>query len=106
MLEYVGLATSLEDLKVHPGLTTSYNVEVCDEHQAGVLHMSIPISRTMKRRLTHPGEMLREDFMPDYAITVAGLAEAFSPVASVPRRSGPEGRRVPDSVAPAGEGAD
>ena len=23
---------------------------------------------------THPGEMLREDFMPDYGLTVAGLA--------------------------------
>ena len=55
----------------------AYNVEVCDGHQAGVLHISIPISRTMKRRLTHPGEMLREDFVPDYAITVAGLAEAL-----------------------------
>lgn len=31
---------------------------------------------TMKRRPTHPGEMLREDFMPDYTLTVAGLAEA------------------------------
>lgn len=39
--------------------------------------MSIPNARTRKRRLTHPGEMLREDFMPDYAITVAGLAEAL-----------------------------
>ena len=39
--------------------------------------MSIPNTRTMKRRPTHPGEMLREDFMPDYALTVAGLAEAL-----------------------------
>jgi addiction module HigA family antidote len=30
----------------------------------------------MKRRPTHPGEMLREDFLPDYALTVASLAEA------------------------------
>jgi len=30
----------------------------------------------MKRRPTHPGEMLREDFMPDYGLTVAGLAAA------------------------------
>ena len=28
------------------------------------------------RRPTHPGEMLREDFLPDYDLTVAGLAEA------------------------------
>lgn len=26
---------------------------------------------------THPGEMLREDFMPDYRLTVAGLASAL-----------------------------
>jgi addiction module HigA family antidote len=30
----------------------------------------------MKRRPTHPGEMLEEDFLPDYNLTVAGLAEA------------------------------
>ncbi|MBA3342424.1 MAG: HigA family addiction module antidote protein [Gemmatimonadaceae bacterium] len=38
--------------------------------------MSIPNTRELKRRPTHPGEMLREDFMPDYGLTVAGLAEA------------------------------
>ena len=34
---------------------------------------------TTKRtvRPTHPGEMLREDFMPDYGLTVAGLAGAL-----------------------------
>jgi len=32
--------------------------------------------RTMKP--THPGEMLREDFMPDYGLTAASLAEALS----------------------------
>lgn len=26
---------------------------------------------------TYPGEMLREDFMPDYGLTVASLAEAL-----------------------------
>jgi addiction module HigA family antidote len=26
---------------------------------------------------THPGEMLREDFMPDYGLSVAGLASAL-----------------------------
>lgn len=39
--------------------------------------MSIPKTRQLKRRPTHPGEMLREDFMPDYGLTVAGLAEAL-----------------------------
>lgn len=38
--------------------------------------MSIPNTMRMKRRPTHPGEMLREDFLPDYGLTVAGLAEA------------------------------
>ena len=38
--------------------------------------MSIPNTRQTKRRPTHPGEMLREDFMPDYGLTVAGLAES------------------------------
>ncbi len=36
--------------------------------------MSIPNTRPPKRRPTHPGEMLREDFMPDYGLTVASLA--------------------------------
>ena len=35
------------------------------------------ISNTgINRRPTHPGEMLRDDFLPDYGLTVAGLAEA------------------------------
>ena len=38
--------------------------------------MSVPNTRQMKRRPTHPGEMLLEDFMPDYGLTVASLAEA------------------------------
>ncbi len=39
--------------------------------------MSSPNPRVMKRRPTHPGEMLREDFMPDYTLSVSGLAEAL-----------------------------
>jgi len=38
--------------------------------------MSIPNTGKMKRRPIHPGEILREDFMPDYALTVTGLAAA------------------------------
>jgi len=38
--------------------------------------MSVPHTLPMKRRPTHPGEMLREDFLPDYSLTVTGLAEA------------------------------
>lgn len=36
--------------------------------------MSIPHTRKRTIRPTHPGEMLREDFMPDYGLTVALLA--------------------------------
>lgn len=38
--------------------------------------MSIPNTGKMQRRPTHPGEMLGEDFMPDYGLTVSTLAEA------------------------------
>ncbi|MEW6381907.1 MAG: HigA family addiction module antitoxin [bacterium] len=39
--------------------------------------MAIP--NTTKREIppTHPGEMLREDFMPDYRLTVSSLAAAL-----------------------------
>ncbi len=31
----------------------------------------------MKRRPTHPGEMLRENFLPDYGLTVSSLAKSM-----------------------------
>ncbi|PTB82642.1 addiction module antidote protein, HigA family [Pseudidiomarina aestuarii] len=31
----------------------------------------------MKRKPTHPGEMLREDFLPDYQLSIAELARAL-----------------------------
>jgi antitoxin HigA-1 len=31
----------------------------------------------IKRRPTHPGELLREDFLPDYGLSVSALAEAI-----------------------------
>jgi addiction module HigA family antidote len=37
--------------------------------------MSIVNSGERQVRPTHPGEMLREDFLPDFALTVSGLAE-------------------------------
>lgn len=37
--------------------------------------MSIPYMGT-KRRPVHPGEMLREDFLPDFGLTVSALAQA------------------------------
>ena len=39
--------------------------------------MSIPNAGRRKIRPTHPGKMLREDFLPDYGLTVSGLAEAL-----------------------------
>ncbi|MBK8639207.1 MAG: HigA family addiction module antidote protein [Chromatiaceae bacterium] len=39
--------------------------------------MSVPNRGEMKRRPTHPGEMLREDFLPDFGLTVAALADAL-----------------------------
>ncbi len=39
--------------------------------------MAIPNTAGMQRKPTHPGAMLREDFIPDYGLTVAGLAEAL-----------------------------
>jgi addiction module HigA family antidote len=38
--------------------------------------MSIPNTRERKIRPTHPGEMLREDFLPDYGLTVSSFAKA------------------------------
>ncbi len=37
------------------------------------------IHKTKKREIppTHPGEMIREDFMPDYKLTTASLANAL-----------------------------
>jgi len=59
--------------------------------------MSIPNTIGMKRRPTHPGEMLREDFLPDYGLTVSSLAEAIG----VSRQSINELLRERRSVSPA-----
>src|SRR5690606_18389830 len=42
----------------------------------GMDYMSILNGRPMQRRPTHPVEMLAEDFMADFDLTVTGLAEA------------------------------
>lgn len=39
--------------------------------------MSIINTRDRKVRPTHPGEMLREDFMPDYELSVSSIAKAL-----------------------------
>lgn len=39
--------------------------------------MSIANSRPLERRPTHPGEILREDFLAEYGLSVTALAEAL-----------------------------
>jgi addiction module HigA family antidote len=39
--------------------------------------MSIPNIKKRKIKPIHPGEMLREDFMPEYGLTVTRLAEVL-----------------------------
>jgi len=39
--------------------------------------MSVPHTTKRTVRPTHPGEMLREDFLPDYGLSVAALAAAL-----------------------------
>jgi addiction module HigA family antidote len=39
--------------------------------------MAIPNAKRRKIPPTHPGEILREDFLPDYSLTVASLADAL-----------------------------
>ena len=55
--------------------------------------MRAPNTRQMKRRPTHPGEMLNEDFMPDYGLSVAGLAKAVG-VSRQSINELPRGRRA------------
>jgi len=38
--------------------------------------MSIPNTKKPRRRPTHPGEMLREDFLPEFGLTVSRLSAA------------------------------
>ena len=40
--------------------------------------MSIANNRHREVKPTHPGKMLREDFMPDYNLSVKSLAEALN----------------------------
>ncbi|MDT0636029.1 HigA family addiction module antitoxin [Spectribacter hydrogenoxidans] len=39
--------------------------------------MSFTNTGQMTRRPTHPGEMLREDFMPEYGLSISALARAI-----------------------------
>ncbi len=58
--------------------------------------MSIPNTTGLQRKPTHPGEMLREDFLPDYGLTVSSLASAIG----VSRQSINEILRERRSVSP------
>jgi len=58
--------------------------------------MAISNAGGIQRKQTHPGEMLREDFIPDYGLTVAGLAELLG----VSRQSVNELLRERRSVSP------
>ncbi len=58
--------------------------------------MSIPNTSERKRRPIHPGEMLREDFLPDYGLSVAALAQS----AGVSRQSVNELLRGRRAVSP------
>ena len=39
--------------------------------------MSVRNGKARRLRPTHPGEMLREDFLPDYRLTVSKFAAAL-----------------------------
>lgn len=58
--------------------------------------MSIPNTRPLERRPIHPGEILREEFVLEYALTVTALAEA----AGVSRQSMSELLRERRAVSP------
>lgn len=58
--------------------------------------MSIANTRTLERRPIHPGEILREEFMPEYELSVTALAEA----AGVSRQSMNELLRERRAVSP------
>ncbi len=58
--------------------------------------MSIANTRPLERRPIHPGEILREEFMPEYELSVAALAEA----AGVSRQSMNELLRERRAVSP------
>lgn len=61
--------------------------------------MSIPNRRKRAIRPTHPGEMLREDFLPDYGLTVASLAEAIGVSRQSINELLRERRRMPPQMA-------
>jgi addiction module HigA family antidote len=63
-------------------------------------NMSIPNTRERKVRPTHPGEMLREDFLPDYGLTVSKFAEALGVSRQTVNELLRERRAVRDTLPP------
>ncbi|MDY7001122.1 MAG: HigA family addiction module antitoxin [Thermodesulfobacteriota bacterium] len=61
--------------------------------------MSIQNKGPRKVRPTHPGEMLREDFMPDYGLCVSDLAKALGVSRQSINELVREGRSVSPSMA-------
>jgi addiction module HigA family antidote len=66
-LEYVHLARQLDDLRV----------PASNRLHAPEKPMSFKNPNKRLVRPTHPGEFLREDFLPDYDLSVADLANAI-----------------------------
>ena len=56
------------------GMPTMLNSRITTDARC---NMSIPNTRERKIRPTHPGEMLREDYLPDYGLTVSTFAKAL-----------------------------
>jgi addiction module HigA family antidote len=104
-LEYLDLATCLDDLKVPSGnrlhalgryrkrssrSPSTRNGVFASDSSIGTpmtfrspsttetrCEMSVPNTGQRTIRPTHPGEMLREDFLPDYGLTISSLAAAL-----------------------------
>ena len=54
----------------------AYDVEFCDYRSPEYFRMSIPNTHPRERPPVHPGEILREDFLAEYGLSVTALAEA------------------------------
>src|SRR4030067_1576180 len=74
-------------------MPTMWNSRITTEARCD---MSIPNTRERKIRPTHPGEMLREDFLPDYGLTVS----RFPKVLGVSRQTVNELLRERRAVSP------
>lgn len=87
---------------IHNGASVFVSLQVTRTTSSSVITtsrrptMTIPNIRPRERRPIHPGEMLREEFVPQYELTVASLADA----AGVTRQSINELLRERRAVSP------